>query len=280
MIFGNFFGSDQLAAKRKAVLNEPKWFAPIHTFRSIVSYKDFTSINTFEVKATLSKYHVAEFIVEEFTTLDYINFCAQFGQLSPEDSEAIQDQVDADYILNLDSRYTDTTDSDHKPFSTDFICFHSEASFVPPIERPRYLFFFCHHSPQRDCGGQTILVETKPVLNQLNCKELDLLNNLCYSQNLHNTFLSENNSEIVLSIRDFDQQPLTWTYIGQNKEVLPEDINNTLEKLFTCVYDLKMIAGIDWSLHKVFILDNNFYLHARTKQLSKVKRHLARVCVV
>jgi alpha-ketoglutarate-dependent taurine dioxygenase len=198
----------------------------------------------------------------------------ELGELIPEAAPAVQSRVTAGAILNLVTEVPDTTDVDVRPFSTSYLLMHTESSARRPESQPRYLFFQCLAAAANAVDGQTVLVPSDAVLDQLDAADVLTLHKVRYHGAEH-TLLRESS---VFCFRDPGDAPLA---LDVDDDVTDAAAAKAVTAVCTAIHRQDNAFSVPWRRGLLVLVDNHRAFHGRTSSGSlDTGRHLQRLRII
>lgn len=216
-------------------------------------------------------------ITGELTTEQFVTFARALGRPQPEVAASVAPYVEANVVLNLIAAHR-TASTDLQPFSEQSIRLHTERSGARPDDQPRYLAFYCVHSPSRLSGGQTLLLPMQRLIAALSADARAVLRTTTYVEtDGAPPILRSIGRREVLAFRDFGPDPLRWRAAGHHLE---EEVNSRLRELTLAMYRRTPVYGITWAPGDLVVIDNTFFVHGRNRAVVPAganPRHLRRI---
>lgn len=195
-----------------------------------------------------------------------LDLASSLGTLIEDDSP--QQYREGRYIANVRQDLPASSDVSMQPFSENYITFHTEHSYLPAAQQPRYLLFSCLSAPSHDSGGQTLLRSSEQVVKLLSQKSREILNAVSYaSTNLRSdaaTFVRIYEGQQTICFRDYDLSGIHWMGHWPSNAHMVDDVRRALSELFAAIYEPQAISGIHWQRGDIWIIDNFRYLHGKT----------------
>lgn len=164
--------------------------------------------------------------------------------------------------------------------STNPLRLHSEISMRPLHLQPRLVALLCVEAPERDRGGQTIVVPMADVHAELSSRESAILRGVRFEDFPHApTLLRQEGSHPVFSFRDW-ADGLRWEYLGEEPGVTETEVNAAIALVLEAMYAPDNTWGIHWARGSLLVFDNWRYFHGRTQVQGSTEgnaRHLKRL---
>ncbi|WP_068874051.1 MULTISPECIES: TauD/TfdA family dioxygenase [unclassified Phenylobacterium] len=191
-----------------------------------------------------------------------IELAMAFGLPTPERDPAVLPFTSRGVILNLRSTLPQAGDVALQPFTSGELSLHSESSRKPLAGQPRYLLFLCCDPGVAEAQALTLLTPMAGVAARLDPAARRILEGVRYDGPPGApSVLREAEGRPVFSFRDFQDEPLDWTYEGP--QIDPEGVSAALRSLLWAMYGCQAL-GLAWSAGLVLLLDNRRYFHGRT----------------
>ncbi len=218
------------------------------------------------------------------TNDEFVTLAGLFGLLQQHADERLQDHVEDGVILNLRADEAETDDRTWRLlFAENYVMLHTELAGRPVASQVRHLLFQCVWPPDRDKGGQTLLVPMAGVVRRLTRRQAVVLAATRHAGFRDPPpFLSPFEGRPVVAFKDTEGEPLPWRYEGDDPTVTAEEVNDALRALLSAMYDPAITFGIPWEPNLLGAFDNTRFLHGRTfsrRVPGREPRHLREVRV-
>lgn len=209
---------------------------------------------------------------------DLLAFGARLGRIQPERSPDVQPYVSRGVILNLTTMFTPTIVAARQPFASNWLTLHSESSAAPVAAQPRYIVLMCQNEG-RPPTAKTVLVSMAEVYGRLSGPERALLADLRYAGVEDGApLLRDEEGRPVFSIRDYQDDVLRWTYVGDDA-ISTADVDAVFMRIYDVMYSAAAL-GLSWHTGLLAVIDNTVFFHGRTATAAPGKgshRHLKRL---
>lgn len=258
--------------RRDAVLREPQWF-PSNGVVIENSVAETLTREAAHIGDRLNNIGVALFqLTRPLDTAEFIALGTSLGVPERETDQSLMQRVANGVILNITSDDCLPVTECTQPFTTQPLTYHIEGSRRPAGTAPAYLLFQCLQRPVVDSGGQTILRSIPDTITALSEATRTVLAGTVLNPELTTaTVICERTGRMTLNFRDPAPAEFLW------RSPYPDgDVIAALTELLWVIYDPAGAVGVPWRDGMVAIVDNDWWLHARTGGCPG-ERHLQRI---
>lgn len=220
----------------------------------------------------------------QLTNQELISLASSIGEPQEQLDPLLQPWVEDTVILNLRADHDEIDDRRWKLlFAENYVMLHTELAGRPIGLQPRYLLFQCVNPPQRDLGGQTLVVPMDAVRARLTFRQAAILRVTHHAGFMAPPpFLSDFEGRDVVTYKDAEGEALPWEYRGEDPTVSREEVEDTLRALQAAIYEPSAIRGLGWQRHMLGAFDNTRFLHGRafaSRPQNGPARHLREIRV-